>query len=593
MFNIAELKRRNVFRVAGLYLIAAWLILQVADTMFSFMEVPSWAGRIVLGILALGFPLALVLAWAFEVTPEGLKRTSELQQDEPHRQAAARRMNWLTIALAGCAIVFIIVDRMLPARSIQDSTATAAIPAAPASSSQTAASPEKSIAVIPFLNLSSDKEQEYFSDGLSEELLNLLAKIPDLHVAARTSSFQFKGQSTDITEIARKLNVAHVLEGSVRKAGNRVRITVQLIDAQDGYHAWSETFERDLDDIFKVQDEIASGVVRQLRVQLLGNAPVARPKPSNTQAYNLYLQGRYFADRRTAADLEKAVLLYEEALQHDPSYARAWAGLADTHINMGSYGFAPTTQTAAKARSAAERALALDSNLAEAYVALGRVHLVHDFDWPAADTALKRARELDPGNADIVREAGNLAATLGRFDEAEQLLREALARDPLRAASYNGLGILLQYVGKPMDAMAQFRRVLELSPQFASAHCSLARIYLELGKSEDALEEALQESEEAWRLSGLALTYHALGRKAQADASLRDLTQKYANDAAFQIAEAYAFRGENELAMQWLERAYRQRDGGMVQIYRNPLFKGLEQDERFEALLRKLKLTQT
>lgn len=593
MFNIAELKRRNVFRVGGLYLIAAWLILQVADTMFSFMEVPRWAGRIVLGILALGFPLALVLAWAFEVTPEGLKRTGELPQDDPRRQAAARRMNLLTIVLAAFAIVFIIVDRMLPTRSAQDSTTTVASSAAPAPASQTTASPAKSVAVIPFINLSSDKEQEYFSDGLSEELLNLLAKIPELRVAARTSSFQFKGQSTDITEIARKLNVAHVLEGSVRKSGNRVRITVQLVNAQDGYHAWSETFERDLDDIFKVQDEIASGVVRQLRVQLLGNAPVDRTKPSNTQAYNLYLQGRYFADRRTAPDLEKAVALYEEALQHDPSYARAWAGLADTHINMGGYGYAPTAESAGKARTAAERALELDANLAEAYVALGRVHLVNDFDWAAADTALKRARELDPGNADIVREAGNVAATLGRLDEAEQLLREALARDPLRAASYNGLGILLQYVGKPMDALAQFRRVLELSPQFASAHCSLARVYLDLGKPEEALREASLEPEEAWRLSALALTYHALGRKTEADASLRDLTQKYADDAAFQIAETHAFRGENDLAIQWLERAYRQRDGGMVQIYRNPMFRGLEQDERFNALLRKLNLIST
>ena len=290
---IAELKRRNVFRVALLYLVAAWVILQVAQLLFDVLKLPDWTSRLVLGLLALGFPLALIFSWVYELTPEGLKREHEVERNASITAETARKLDLIVVGLLVIAIVVVAVERFIPR--------TAPIPAATdaASGASSAEAPvqaaAKSIAVLPFADMSAGKDQEYFADGLSEELLNLLAKIPDLRVAARTSAFKFKGEKIDVKEVAQKLNVAHILEGSVRKSGNKVRITAQLIKAADGYHLWSETYDRTLDDIFVVQDDIAGEVVKALKLTLLGPTPVPRSKPVDSEAYNLALQGRFFS----------------------------------------------------------------------------------------------------------------------------------------------------------------------------------------------------------------------------------------------------------------------------------------------------------
>ena len=448
-----------------------------------------------------------------------------------------------------------------------------------------------SIAVLPFVNMSSDKEQEYFSDGLSEELLNNLAKIPGLRVAARTSSFQFKGKTEDLRSVGEKLNVSAILEGSVRKEGNRVRITAQLIKAADGFHLWSETYDRDLKDVFAVQDEIARSVASSLKVALLGASTAAdSPQQKNTDAYNAYLQGRYFLERRDKANMEKAISYYEQAVKLDPGYALAWAELSRARSRQANAGYLPVDVGFPKAREAAERALALDPNLAEAHLAMGYIKNNYDWDWVGADASLQRALALEPGNAMVIRGAATLAATLGRFEEALSLDRRAAELDPLSASTQNNIGLYAYRSGRLDEAVVAFKRVLELNPEGPVAHSFLGRVYLAESHPQEALAEIERESDTSWRLQGLALVYHALGREKESDAALAELVSKYHAESAFQIAEVYAFRGESDKAFEWLERAYAQRDSGFAELKGDPLLKSLEHDPRYAAFLKKMRL---
>jgi TolB-like protein/Tfp pilus assembly protein PilF len=449
---------------------------------------------------------------------------------------------------------------------------------------------DKSIAVLPFADMSAGKDQEYFADGLSEELLNLLAKLPELRVIGRTSSFQFKGRNEDLRAIGEKLNVAHILEGSVRKSGEKVRITAQLIRAADGSHLWSETYNRTLDDIFVVQDDIAGEVVKALKLTLLGTALTTRSKPQDSEAYNLALQGRFFLDRRGQKDLERAVEYFRQARERDPSYAPAWAGLSQAYARQADSGFVPTADGYGRAREAAEKALALDPQLAEAHLAMGYVQLVYDWDWAAADASYRTALDLEPGSAEALRLASIQAATLGRWGDAIALANKGLERDPLRPNSYNNLALILQAVNRDTEAEAAVRRALELDPDGAIRHSAIGRVLLMQGKTDAALREMQQETDEGWRLSGLPLVFHALGRRRESEAALADLKSKYAGDSAYQIAEVHAFRGEVDLAFEWLERAYAQRDGGIAEIKGDRFMRGLVGDPRYKALLRKLKL---
>ena len=359
----------------------------------------------------------------------------------------------------------------------------------------------KSIAVLPFADMSAGKDQEYFADGLSEELLNLLAKIPDLRVAARTSAFKFKGEKIDLQEVAQKLNVAHILEGSVRKSGNKVRITAQLIKAADGYHLWSQTYDRTLDDIFVVQDDIAGEVVKALKLTLLGTPPVTRSTPVDPEAYNLALQGRFFLDRRGREDLERSVDYFRRSRERDPGYAPAWAGLSGAYAQQADNGYVPAADGYRRAREAAEKALALDPELVDAHLAMGRIQQVYDWDWAAADTSFRRALALEPGNAEALRYGGRLALTLGRWNEAIDLANKAIERDPLRPNSYINLGRALQAVNRDTDAEAAFRKALELDPDGALRHYAIGLALLLQGKTDAALQEMQQETEESWRLS--------------------------------------------------------------------------------------------
>src|SRR5262245_40943950 len=544
--------------------------------------------RFVALLLILGFPLVLIFSWVYELTPEGLKKQHEVDLNQSITHETGRKINYLIGALAVLAIVVVAVERFIPR--------TAPIPAAreAASGASLAEAPvpaaDKSIAVLPFADMSSGKDQEYFADGLSEELLNLLAKLPELRVIGRTSSFQFKGRNEDLRVIGEKLNVAHILEGSVRKSGEKVRITAQLIKAADGSHLWSETYDRTLDDIFVVQDDIAGEVVKALKLTLLGTALTTRAKPQDSEAYNLALQGRFFVERRGQKDLERAVEYYRQARERDPSYAPAWAGLAQAYARQADSGFAPPADGYGRAREAAKKALALDPQFVDAHLAMGWIYQNYDWDWAGADASFRRALDLEPSNAQALRLASFPAATLGNWSEAIDLASKAVEHDPLRPASYNNLSITLLAVNRDAAAEAAIRKALELDPGGASWHHGIGRALLLQGKTDAALLEMQQETEELWRLSGSPLVFHALGRRGESDAALAALKGKYGDVAAFQIAQVHAYRGEADLAFEWLERAYAQRDAGLVDIKGDRFLRGLAGDPRYKAFLRKLRL---
>jgi eukaryotic-like serine/threonine-protein kinase len=489
----------------------------------------------------------------------------------PQRSSYAR--HWKPIAAAcGIVIVLLLVAAFWLARTKKVPETAHITP---------------SIAVLPFADLSPERDQEYFSDGLAEELLNSLVKIQGLQVAARTSSFQFKGKSEDLRVIGQKLNVATVLEGSVRKQGQRVRISAQLIQVSDGFHLWSEAYDRDVTDIFAVQEEIARSVAGSLRVTLLGEKAPS-PRTTNVEAYNAYLQGKYFYARRTKENLEKAIAYYEQAISLDSSYAPAWAALSGAQsFQAGAYG---PFQEYSRAREAAERALALDPSLADAHAAMGHIKEEYDWDWAGAEASYQRALALEPGNAEVVEGAADPAATLNHFEEALSLCRRAVELDPLRASAHHALAFDAWWAGRLDEAEAAIRKALELDPQFPWGHTVLSRVYLERSRPQEALAEAERDTIPEFRLQGLALAYHALAQKQESDRALAELIAKYQKGVAFQIAEIYAFRGEADAAFSWLERAYEQRDPGLTFIKGDPLLKNLERDPRYAAFLKKMHL---
>jgi TolB-like protein/Flp pilus assembly protein TadD len=444
---------------------------------------------------------------------------------------------------------------------------------------------EHSIAVLPFVNMSADPAQEYFSDGISEELLNLLAQITDLRVTARTSSFSFKGQEVDIPQIAKRLNVAYVLEGSVRKAGRQVRITAQLIHGADGFHVWSATYDRRLDDIFAIQDEIAADVVKQLRITLLGNTPTTRK--TDPEAYALYLQSVQVARQGTRDGFEKADALLHRVLAIDSTYAPAWAGLAANCGNRAVSGLMPPEEGFARSREANTRALEIDPHYAPAYAGLAFIAMYGESDFAAAAKYLEHAFGMDPANARVLGNSATLLNLLGRKNEALTLWEAITARDPVNVNALFNLGTSQINAGRLDRAIASYRTVLSLSPGNGVAHYQMGVAMLLRGDANGALAEFDQESVEVFRMIGLPMAYHALGRKADSDAALAGLIAKYEKDATYNIAGIHAFRNEADRAFEWLEKE-RRNGGTFAEIVVDPLFGNLYDDPRWVPFLRKV-----
>jgi adenylate cyclase len=459
-----------------------------------------------------------------------------------------------------------------------------------------------SIAVLPFINMSRDEENEYFADGLAEELLNVLSKIRGLRVASRTSAFSFKGKDVDIPTVAQKLNVANILEGSVRKSGKRVRITAQLIQVTTDSHLWSNTYDRELDDIFAVQDDIAQSVVKELRAALMGEhlgskasaeakaevQAAVTGRTDNPEAHRLYLQGRYFLERTTEADVAHATELLEQATALDPEFALGWAGLARAYHLQAAWGWAPFAAGFERAREAAQRALALAPDLAEGHVCLGLVYERGDWDLRAAEVEFQRAFELAPGNVDVLRARAGLAGILGRHDEAIELRQKAVALDPLSTSTLCALGVSYAGVGRFDEAVTMLHAALDLNPKAGIVHSKLSNIRLRQGRAEEALAEAAMESHPVLRLCDIATAQHALGHAAESDAALSELIADHADIAAYDIAQLCAKRGEVDRAFEWLERGYVQRDSGMPLCPNDRALMPLHDDPRWAPLMKKM-----
>jgi TolB-like protein/Flp pilus assembly protein TadD len=457
-----------------------------------------------------------------------------------------------------------------------------------------APSKDTSIAVLPFADMSPARDQEYFSDGLAEQLINDLAKVSGLKVVGRTSAFQFRDKNQDLRDVGRKLGVANVLEGTVSREGNHVRITAELIKTDDGFQLWSQTYDRETKDIFAVQDEIALRATEALQLKLLGGngQPVAsNARSANPEAYQAYLQANYFFGQGTGKEeIGKALAYTDTAIKLDERYAPAWALRASVENTIAEVGLTDVTGGFRKARDDAERAIALDPASAPGYLALARTLIYYDWDWDTADTCLTKAAALAPGSAEVFRMRSYLSWVLGDLKQAATLYQQAVALDPLRANSHLGLGYLLYMAARYDEAQAALEKTLELNPQAAFAHANLGKILIAEGKPQQALAEIEKEPNDWEKLTDQALVYHALGREQDSNGALTKLIAKHATDSAYQIAGVYAYRRESDKSFEWLERAYEQRDAGLPEIKADPLLKNLRHDPRYTELLNKMHL---
>lgn len=580
------MKRRRVFRVLIGWGVVSFAILQVVEPIQHALGLSDAALKVVVVLLALGFPVSMVLAWAFDINQGAIERT-------PPSTAAGLRGPRLLMLLVGLgALVAAPGVIWFFSRPQSAGEAQARLDAAPPA---TDSRPAPSIAVLPLVNMSSDKEQEYFSDGLSEELLNLLAQVPQLRVIARTSSFSFKGKSVDVATIAKALDVANILEGSVRRSGNKLRVTAQLIRAADSSHLWSQTYDRELTDVFKVQDEIASAVVSALKVQLLPSQRVASAhRSSNTEAYEQFLLGRAILRRGSFADIDRAVSVFQGAVALDPQFAAAYSALGSALISFGE--FAPTQQQRIATHKVAlaniEKAIALDPELPDAYVTRGWYRCNIALDFRGGEEDLARGGPASPylGTALAGFGGGHPCFRLSRLQEALAEDRRLIASDPLSMPAWQFYGShLLLVPGAREQARVALQRAIDLSPDAGWPRVLLGFTDLQDGKAESALAH-FRRAGPGLGDAGVAMAQHTLGQEQEAQAALELLKTRYAAGLAIQVAWVYAWRGEKDLAFQWLERAAEQHDAGMVRLrYEQPLA-SLRSDPRFAALVQKIGL---
>jgi TolB-like protein/lipoprotein NlpI len=583
-----ELKRRNVYKVAITYAVVAWLLIQAASILLPTFEAPAWVMKAFVVLLAFGFVISVMISWAFEATPEGLKRMKDVSPEMSFPSWSARKFAAFIISLALIAAGLFAFQFLRPVGTFRRDVGQieegrpggASLPIT-----------QKSIAVLPLLNESGDPKDEYFSDGLSEELIAALAQIKDLKVIGRSSSFRFKDRKEESKTIGEKLGVSTLLEGTVRKQGNKVRIVAELISAADGIELWTQTFNRELEDIFAVQQEIAAAVASSLKATLLGADQRSSANPKTAEAHNAYLQGRYYFQRRNLEDYRKAVGHYDEAIRLDPQYALAYAERSEAWTLLGDLTGEGKTAWP-KARIDAEKAVAIAPALAEAHAALGWVRFFTEWRFAEGLSELKRAKELAPANPTANDLLARMIVYLGRLDEAENQGRLAVESDPLAAAPQNNLARILWYEGKLDEADAAARKAAELQPNSASSRRWQVLVAIKRGDSEMALREAQLEPDASYRRFELAVAQYARGDQTAADAALADLI---AHDQGldYQVAQVYAVRGEREKAFEWLQIAFDNHDTGMLALLVDPLLNSLRDDPRYKTLIAKMNFPAT
>ena len=577
---LAELKRRHVYRVAIAYGVVAWLLIQVATQVFPFFEIPNWVVRLVVLVSVLGFPISLIVAWAFEMTPQGMKREEEIAPNEyiPHWSTRKFAALIVTIAMLATGVLMFQLVRSKPTSPAQ--ITAAAMPS------------QKSIAVLPLLNESGDPGDEYFSDGLSEELIAALAQVRGLKVIGRSSSFRFKDKKEDSKAIGEKLGVSTLLEGTVRKQGDQVRIVAELINAADGTELWSRTFDRELKDIFAVQSEIAMAVATSLELTVLGanEKSAQNAATKSVEAHNAYLQGHFYFERRNLEDYRKSVGFFDQAIHLDPGYALAYAERSEAWAWIGDLSSEKQKEAWAAAGTDAEKAVAIDPHLAEAHAALGWVRFFIEWKFAEGLAELGRAQELSPWNPTANDLMARVVVYLGQFQEAEKLARQAIELDPLGYQARTSLARVLSAEGKLDEAEAAGRKGVELQPTAAGCRRWQVFVAIQRGNGAAALREAQLEPNEGYRRFELALAHYARGDRSAADAALAELIAKDRNFLAYQIAEVYAWRGEKDKAFEWLQISLNDHDTGTLSPLIDPLMRGLSDDVRYDGLLAKIGL---
>jgi len=577
-----ELKRRNVYKVAVAYAIVGWLLVQIATQVFPFLEIPNWVVRLVIALVAIGFPIALVIAWAFEITPQGIERT-EVADTMP-AAAGQKKHAWIYVAFVGAVLSIGLF--FLGRYGFRNA------------SSSSSELPPKSIAVLPFDNLSRDPDNAFFAEGVQDEILTRLAKVADLKVIARTSTQRFKSAPENLPDIAKQLGVANILEGSVQKVNDQVRVNVQLVNALTNAHLWAEIYDRKLSDIFAVQSDIAKTVADTLQAKLTGSEKqmIAAQPTTDMTAYELYHKGRSLWEKRSGDSIPKAIAFYEQAIARDPNYALAYAGLANAYILLPFYTGADRRAVVLKAKDAALKALRLDSNLAEAHLALGKILFFGEIDLAGATREYQRAIELKPNDAAAHHWFGNDAlASLGRFDEAIVESKRAVELDPLSPIINTDLGTTFYYARRYDESARQLRKTLEIDPTFFYAHFNLGIALQAKGD----LSGAIAEYEKAKQLSSdnLLVSTTCAAAKAQAgdkDSALRMLTEldkisQQREVVGYLRALLYLSLNNKDEALRWLEQGFEEHDGsniGWVKV--DPLLEPLHGDPRFEALVQKV-----
>jgi TolB-like protein/cytochrome c-type biogenesis protein CcmH/NrfG len=576
-----ELKRRNVYKVAVAYAVVAWLVIQAASIFLPAFDAPPWVMKVFIIIIALCFPVALVLSWAFEITPEGIKLESEIAPNESISRKTGRKIVAITVVLAVLAaglFVFQLLHSKLgpnPTPSVELTFSAAA----------------RGIAVLPLVNTGGDAANEYFSDGLSEELIAVLAKIPDLKVIGRSSSFLFKGKSGDTKTIGEKLGVAHLIEGSVRKQGDRVRIVAELINAADGRSLWSETYDRELKDVFAVQNEIATAVAGQMKVKLLGEKTRSDAQPSNENlaAHNAVLQSDFYFQQQTLEGIRKSIAFLQDAVRLDPNYALAYAKLSEAWRQYAaSFAVEDGSKAYDEARRAADQAVSLAPDLVEARMAVGLLAMNPGLDFPAGEKEFRHVLQSSPNNAAAKNGLCLSLLAQGRFTEAEEACRQALLLDPLLTSLWFNLGRISVGTGRYKEAGEALRKGLELQPSASRFHTYLATLDVLENRPAQATANAQLETEGFWRDYAVALVQQAQGNRSAADARLKDFLAKDSNGGAFQIAVLYAIRKDPDQMFKWLDTAYDTRDSGLTQLAITPFFLPYRDDPRFTALCQKL-----
>jgi TolB-like protein/Tfp pilus assembly protein PilF len=588
----AELKRRNVYKVAAAYAVVAWLLLQAASIFLPAFDAPPWVMKIFIIVIIFGFPVALIFSWAFEITPEGIKLESEIEPSKSIARRTGRKIVAVTIALAVVAaglFVYQLVQRQVgtPLRGVpKTELGRLGEPSLPV--------PEKSIAVLPFDNLSRDPDNAYFCEGVQDEILTRLAKVADLKVISRTSTQHFKSTPDNLPAIAKQLGVMNILEGSVQRANDQVRVNVQLINALTDAHLWADTYDRKLTDIFAVESEIAKTVAETLQAKLTGSekTSIAKAPRVNPEAYELYLKGRFFSEKRTGADLRKSIEYYNQAIAKDPNYALAYVGLADSHLLLSAYGAISPKEAASPARAALKKALELDDSLAQAHASSGLLAGL-ELHLDRAISELERAIQLNPNYATAHHWLALPLMAIGQLDRAIVEAKRAVELDPLSLICNSDLGWIYFNARRYDEAEAQARKTLEMDSHFLVTHYYLGEVFQFKGKLNDAIAEFQKSAEQNNDPFSFAMLGQAYAREGKTDEAQKILAHLRERGKS-QYVSPYAFAvvltalGDKAHAIDELEHGYDDSGFYISLIKVDPLFDDLRGDPRFEALVEKI-----